>query len=66
MNDNLKELAGKANFGHMEDGEVVYDPRLDIFAELIIAKCCDAMLMLETKYPANLTVAEIKKYFGIE
>jgi hypothetical protein len=66
MNNNLKELAGMANFGHMEDGEVVYDPRLDVFAELIIAKCCDMMIKLEHKYPANLTTQQIKKFYGVD
>lgn len=66
MNDNLKELAGVANFGHMENGEVVYDPRLEVFAELIVATCCQTMLLAEDKYPADIIVSEIKKYFGVE
>ena len=36
MNDRMKELAAKSNFGHMENGEVVYDHRLEKFAELIM------------------------------
>jgi hypothetical protein len=66
MNEKLKELAGKANFGHMENGEVVFDPRLEVFAELLINDCCNWMLLLEPKYPANLTVNEIKKFYGVE
>jgi hypothetical protein len=66
MNDRLKELAGIANFGHMENGEVVYDPRLAVFAELIIDSCCDMMIKMEHKYPANLTTRQIKKFYGVE
>jgi len=29
MNERIKELAAKSNFGHMENGEVVYDHRLE-------------------------------------
>jgi hypothetical protein len=36
MNERIKELAAKSNFGHMENGEVVYDHRLEKFAELIV------------------------------
>lgn len=44
MNERIKELAAKSNFGHMENGEVVYDHRLAKFAELIVNECvglCD-------------------------
>jgi len=41
MNDKLKELAGKANFGHVESDEVVFDKRLEVFAELIVRECID-------------------------
>ena len=36
------------------------------FAELIVKECCQLMIDLEVKYPANLTVREIKKHFGVE
>lgn len=39
MNERIKELAAKSNFGHMENGEVVYDYRLKKFAELIVQEC---------------------------
>jgi hypothetical protein len=35
-------------------------------AESIVRECCQMMLDMETKYPANLTVREIKKHFGVE
>ena len=43
MNKELQELAGKANFGHIEKfgDEVKYDPRLEAFAKLIIDQCAD-------------------------
>jgi hypothetical protein len=66
MNDNLKELAGKANFGNVEDGEVVFDPRLEVFAEFLINEICKKMVLLETEYPANLTAQQIKKFYGVE
>jgi hypothetical protein len=35
------------------------------FAEQIVLECCQMMVDLERKYPANLTVREIKQHFGI-
>jgi hypothetical protein len=35
------------------------------FAEQIVLECCQMMVDLEGKYPANLTVREIKQHFGI-
>lgn len=66
MNDRLKDLMAKANFGNMENGEVTYDPRLAVFAELLINECCKMMVTLEHKYPANLTTKQIKKFYGVE
>lgn len=39
---------------------------LQKFGEQVVKECCQMMLELEAKYPANLTVREIKKHFGIE
>lgn len=36
------------------------------FAQLLINECCTMMIDLESKYPVNLTVREIKHNFGIE
>jgi len=36
------------------------------FGNLIVKECCQMMIDLEVKYPANLTVREIRKQFGIE
>ena len=66
MNKRIKEIA-----------EQCYDERLDglfytrhfdqeQFAEMIIKECCQMMIDLESKYPANLTVREIQKHFGID
>ena len=36
------------------------------FAKLIIQECCKMMIDLEIRYPANLTVREIKRHFGVD
>lgn len=41
MNELIKEFAAKANFGHIENGEVAFDPRLAKFAELIVKECAE-------------------------
>ena len=61
MNKEIKELAKQAQLEHC-----VSHVRLEQFAQLIIKECCEKMLTLEVKYPANLTVREIKQHFGIE
>lgn len=38
---------------------------LQKFGEMVVNECCQMMLDLEIKYPANLTVREIKKHFGL-
>ena len=35
------------------------------FAQSIVNECCQMMIDMETKYPANLTVREIKQHFGV-
>jgi len=67
MNDRIKELAAKSNFGHMENGEVVYDHRLEKFAELIIRDCADLVDTLNEAYEAPSTAGKfIKEQFGIK
>jgi hypothetical protein len=63
MNKQIKELALQAGGSHYPD---VNSQQLEKFAELLINECCKIMIDLETKYPANLTVKEIKKHFGVE
>jgi len=41
MNKRIQELAAKSNFGHIENNEVVYDHRLEKFAELIVRECAE-------------------------
>jgi hypothetical protein len=62
MNEQIKKLAAKANFGHIENGEVVYDHRLEKFAELIVLKCAEIADTAEPFLASDL----IKEYFGIE
>ena len=35
MNNHFKDLAAKANFGHIQNDEIVFDKRLEKFAELV-------------------------------
>jgi len=60
MNDRIKELAAKSNFGHMENGEVVYDHRLEKFAELIVQECAGIA------HGSDMPSKDIKEHFGIE
>ena len=61
MNERIEELAAKANFGHMENNEVVYDPRLEKFAELIVQECAE----IADKGWAAPGI-QIKEHFGVE
>ena len=62
MNERIKQLAAKANFGHMEKNEVVYDPRLEKFAELIVRECAKIADIAEPYLASDL----IKEQFGIK
>lgn len=44
---------------------VLLGSEVEKFAELIVQECCQMMIDLERKYPANLTVKEIKEHFGV-
>ena len=67
MNERIKELAAKANFGHMENNEVVYDPRLEKFAELIVRECAHLVDTLNEAYEAPSTGGKfIKEHFGVK
>ena len=67
MNERIKQLAAKANFGHMEKNEVVYDPRLEKFAELIVLECADLIDTLNEAYEAPSTGGKfIKEHFGVK
>ena len=67
MNERVKQLAAKANFGHMEKNEVVYDPRLEKFAELIVLECAVLIDTLNEAYEAPSTGGKfIKEHFGVK
>ena len=67
MNERIKQLAAKANFGHMEKNEVVYDPRLEKFAELIVMECAQLIDTLNEAYDAPSTGGKfIKEHFGVK
>ena len=70
MNEKIKSLAlqsmANVRFWNAENEsyEVGHD-ELEKFAELLVNECCQMMIDMETKYPANLTIREIKKHFGV-
>ena len=70
MNEQIRLIAelSKRHKTILVDGlmqsVLLIDP--EKFAELLVNECCQMMIDMETKYPANLTVREIKKHFGIE
>ena len=76
MNERIEELAAKANFGHMENNEIVYDPRLKKFAELIVRECIGVVENLSPGYKdyrdqiedafRRDCVEEMKQHFGVE
>jgi hypothetical protein len=69
MNERIKELAAKSNFGHMENGEVVYDHRLEKFAELIVAECANELIKWKNEpfpYDPEFGAKLIKDHFGVK
>ena len=62
MNKLIEELAAKANFGHMENNEIVYDPRLKKFAEMIVQECMSNLYL--NGY--DDAMIQIKKHFEVE
>ena len=62
MNKRIQELAAKSNFGHIENGEVVYDHRLEKFAELIVRECMSNLYL--NGY--DDAMMQIKQHFGVE
>jgi len=62
MNKLIKELADKSNFGHIENDNIVYDHRLEKFAELIVLKCAEIADTAEPFLASDL----IKEHFGVE
>ena len=72
MNERIKELAAKSNFGHMENDNVVYDYRLEKFAELIVKECIaicqdiDGEDNIDAKSGRQDCAVEIQEYFGVE
>ena len=63
MNERIRELESQC-WEPRQYGPAWFDS--EKFAELIIHECCQMMIDLERKYPANLTVKEIKDHFGID
>ena len=72
MNNRIKELAAKSNFGHIENDEVVYDHRLEKFAELIVKECNNLnkqviiQCNLEHYLVFDRIVNKYQEHFGVE
>jgi len=70
MNERIKELAAKSNFGHMEKNDVVYDDRLEKFAELIVRECAEVALKTDISYieidAMHRIRDRIKDHFGVK
>lgn len=78
MNGRLKELAAMANFGHIENDDVVYDHRLEKFAQLIVAECAEIakhnVMNISTYADAefvdhwinNIFTEQIKQHFRVK
>jgi hypothetical protein len=70
MNKQIRELADEAAkysaVMALSTGQSGNELFVAKFSELLINQCCKIMIDLEIKYPANLTVREIKKHFGVE
>ena len=64
MNERIIEMAKQCGDWSGQTIEM-NDVGITKFADLIVNECCQMMLDMETKYPANLTVREIKKHFGV-
>jgi hypothetical protein len=64
MNERLKQIMLEHGL-HKHISEDCQH-RMEMLYKLIIQECCQMMMDLEVKYPANLTVREIKKHFGVE
>jgi hypothetical protein len=76
MNERIKQLASKANFGSIEknNNDVQYDVRLSAFAELIVRECVTVMYddAIERKVPPDINqtpthyAVAVLKHFGVE
>jgi hypothetical protein len=71
MNEKIKsfaiECAGQLEWDGPTPESYTFTPdEMARFANFIVNECCQMMIDMETKYPANLTVREIKKHFGIK
>jgi hypothetical protein len=70
MNERIKsfaiECAGQLEWDGPTPESYTFTPdEVSRFANFIVNECCRMMVDLEIQYPANLTVLEIKKHFGV-
>lgn len=65
MNDVIRKLAAGANFGTIENNEVVFDKRLNKFAELIISDICNWIDNSPTLSEKSIITTNIKNRYGV-
>jgi len=62
--DRFEQLAKEASFNIYKSD--LWQGTGERYSRMIVEECCQMMLDLESKYPANLTVQEIQKHFGVK
>jgi hypothetical protein len=62
--DRFEQLAKQASFNIYKSD--LWQGTGERYSRMIVEECCQMMLDLESKYPANLTVQEIQKHFGVK
>lgn len=71
MNQIAEELAKQAGMVEyptglgIKENTIWGDRNISKLVELVALHCCNRMIELERKYPANLVAREIKKEFDI-
>ena len=62
--DRFERLAEQASFNIYKSD--LWQGTGERYSRMLVEECCQMMLDLESKYPANLTVQEIRKHFGVK
>ena len=61
--DRFEQLAKQSSFNIYKSD--LWQGTGERYSRMLVEECCQMMLDLESKYPANLAAREIKKHFGI-
>ena len=66
MNSKIEQLAAMADFGGIQGDDVVYDRRLEKFANLIIEECASLFPMTFTDEEHQRRIDKtIRNHFGV-